>query len=216
MGFVAGALGDIQRRWETRRAEEAEARKEARLAAIRAQERSEDRAANKEMFDAQQAAINARDERNHEQQREFYTIQLENEAKRDERNFKQSLALQDRADARAAATAERSAARQEASALRAEQRAIAREKEKDSAASQFIEPSSGRIYNKPSGVDTIAFLQAMQTRHGRSLVPLSQYSQFSASIDDAGDGIMGAQRKPVANYSYTRDKNGNLTLQPSR
>ena len=201
MGFVAGALGDIQRRWETRRAEEAEARKEARLAAIRAQERSEDRAANKEMFDAQQAAINARDERSNEWQREFYKIQQEDATKREERNFKRSLALQ---------------ARQEASAIRAEQRAIDREKEKNSAASQFVEPSSGRIYNKPAGVDTIAFLQAMQTRHGRSLVPLSQYSQFSASSDDAGDGIMGAPRKPVANYSYTRDKNGNLTLQTSR
>lgn len=101
MGFVTGALGDVMRRREQSRLEEAEARKEARLAAIRAEERAQDREFTREQFNAQQEAMNTRDERNFEQQKEFFGIQSTEADKRDERNFEQQrqLAAEQRAHA---------------------------------------------------------------------------------------------------------------------
>ncbi|QNU16015.1 hypothetical protein [Thermomonas sp. XSG] len=49
MGFVSGALQDVARNRENRRLEEADARKEARLAAIRSEERRQDFAQRREL-----------------------------------------------------------------------------------------------------------------------------------------------------------------------
>lgn len=56
MGFATGALSDVLRRREQSRMEEAQALKEERLAAIRAQERGEDRAFSREQFEASKIA----------------------------------------------------------------------------------------------------------------------------------------------------------------
>lgn len=93
MGFATGALSDVMRRREQRKLEEAQALKEERLAAIRAEERGEDRAFTREQFAAQQEAMNTRDERNYEQQKEFFGMQTEVGDKRDERNFAQQRQL---------------------------------------------------------------------------------------------------------------------------
>lgn len=77
MGFVAGALGDIQRRWETRRAEEAEARKEARLAAIRAEERSQDYAIRKDLAEQELSARAAITEKELAARKEMQTEEIE-------------------------------------------------------------------------------------------------------------------------------------------
>lgn len=112
MGFFQGALSDVMRRREQSRLEEAEARKEARLAAIRAQERNEDREFTLEQFAAQQAALDARDERNFAQQKEFFGIQNEVANARDERNFQQQrqLAAEQRAFTAAEAAKSRATA----------------------------------------------------------------------------------------------------------
>ena len=109
MGFASGVLSDLQRRWETQRAQEAEAAKEQRLAAIRAVERSEDRQFTREQFTAQQTAMDKRDERNFGQQKELYELQDRKAAARDERNFAQQRQLA--AEGRAASAAEAAAGR---------------------------------------------------------------------------------------------------------
>lgn len=93
MGFVSGALQDVVRTRERQRLEEADARKEARLASIRAQERGEDREWTREQFAAQQAALDKRDDKNFGQQKEMYGIQSAEADKRDERNFAQQRQL---------------------------------------------------------------------------------------------------------------------------
>lgn len=115
MGFVTGALSDVMKRREQTRLEEAEARKEARLAAIRAEERNEDRAFSREQFNAQQEALNARDERNFDQQKEYFGMSTAEADKRDERNFAQQRQLA--AEQRAASAAEAAAGRKHSEKL---------------------------------------------------------------------------------------------------
>lgn len=68
MGFAAGALGATQRYFETQRAQEAERLKEERLAAIRASERAEDRAFQRETFELQSEREMSREERMQQRQ----------------------------------------------------------------------------------------------------------------------------------------------------
>lgn len=63
MGFAAGALQATGRYFETQRAQEAERLKEERLAAIRASERAEDRAFQRETFNLQSEREMSREER---------------------------------------------------------------------------------------------------------------------------------------------------------
>lgn len=78
IGFAEGFARTLQSAYQTKAAQEAEVAKEQRLAAIRAQERGEDRAFQSQMTERQLAAQEARDARMAEQQ-----------AQRDERTFSQ-------------------------------------------------------------------------------------------------------------------------------
>lgn len=63
MGFALGALKGASDFYQTQRAQEAERLKEERLAAVRARERGEDRAFQRETLQMQQSAQTERDER---------------------------------------------------------------------------------------------------------------------------------------------------------
>ena len=63
MGGALGALQGVQSFYQTQRAQEAERLKEERLAAIRAQERGEDRAFQRETFDLQAERELSREDR---------------------------------------------------------------------------------------------------------------------------------------------------------
>lgn len=207
MGFVTGALGDVLKRREQTRMEEAEALKEARLAAIRAQERGEDRAFTREQFEAQQAAMNARDERNFAQQKEFFAEQTAVAEKRDERNFAQQRQLTQE---------QRGFAASEAEKARAHAERVASGDSKESEARLFVDPKTGTTIPKPGGVRDTDFVLAMQ-RKGRNIVPMS--SGVSTAVvrggqDDAmgpmGGMPPGVQKPPKADFGFTYDKNGNL------
>lgn len=203
MGFIGGALQDVLRQRELKRLEAADELKRQRLEEIRIRERGEDRAFAREQFAAQQEAISMRDERNFEQSKELSAAQNAEMAKRDERNFRQSMALQDRADARAEASSARAEGRAEAAALRAEQREEAKLERQNMGAAQFIDTRTGTVVNKPGGVNTIDFLQAMQREHGRNLVPVSQYGQVASNMPSAETpGMMGAPRQAAPSMIY--------------
>ena len=93
MGFMTGALGDVMRRREQSRLEEAEARKEARLAAIRAQERvHEDELATGriKLTDTLTGAREAaNDTRQQDQTRLQYGLMADNQAASDARQAKE-------------------------------------------------------------------------------------------------------------------------------
>lgn len=184
MGFVTGALTDVVKRREQSRMEEAEARKEARLAAIRAQERREDRDFTREQFTAQQAALDARDERNFGQQKEFFDIQNKAANERDERNFRQQREL---------------AAEQRTHAERLARITAKSDENDETKARLFVDPKTGTTIPKPAGVKDTDFILAMQQRHGRNIVPMSAGAGTAIVRNGQDDGEMpppvGVQKK---------------------
>lgn len=115
LGFAGGFMSEMIRSRESARLLKAEELKEQRLAAIRAEERGEDRAWQREQFIAQQEAMTRRDERNFEQQGAMFEKQDAAAAVRDERNFAQQRQLA--AEGRAASSAEAAANRAHAEKL---------------------------------------------------------------------------------------------------
>lgn len=200
MGFVGGVLSDVQRRWQTKRAEEAEARKEARLAEIRAVERGEDRAASREMFDAQQASLDKRDERNFEQQKEILGetqtfAREQSQAEMAARAADRAAARGDAAAARAESRADRQAARGEAAA----ERAAARDDKSDTNKETiFYNPKTGATVVKPAGMNVSTFV-AGHAQKGRSLVPYSPGLMNNYGEDQFGAGSSGSTA-PTPSY----------------
>lgn len=89
MGFVTGALSDVMKRREQTRLEEAEARKEARLAAIRSEERIQDDALATERIKLTDTLTSTReaanDTRQQDQTRLQYRLMGDNQSASDAR-----------------------------------------------------------------------------------------------------------------------------------
>lgn len=83
IGFAEGAARTYMQAYQTKRAQEIEEARVARLEAIRAQERGEDRAFQREQTDRQLAAQEARDTRTAQQQAERDARLFEQQAQRD-------------------------------------------------------------------------------------------------------------------------------------
>lgn len=190
MGFVGGVLSDVKNRWETERAQAAEEAKEQRLLAIRQQERGEDRAFTREQFAAQQTAMDKRDERNYEQQTEFFEKQEGAASKRDERNFGQQRQLA--AEARDASAAENAANRAHSEKL-AGMRTPA---EKSPRIQSFVGESSKRTVNLD--MNNPRHVQALQDwQRKESVRPAAAVGQYEEPETEVGAGAAGA-RSPAS------------------
>ncbi len=100
MGFALGALQGAQQAWQTQRAQEAERLREERQAALRAQQRGEDRAFQQQVFERNAAREDQRFDRQLEvtqaQQAEAVQRQIDAERRAEER----AIAGETRAEAR--------------------------------------------------------------------------------------------------------------------
>lgn len=140
MGFVGGVLTDVKNRWETKRAQEAEAAKEARLAAIRAEERKQEFAQRKELTEYEMGERKALAAQEMAGRKELTEIEVGSREKMTNAEL-------------AARAADRAARERESAADRATRLATARigaggsEKDKPVKMESFVGEKSGRVVN---------------------------------------------------------------------
>ena len=193
MGFVAGALGDIQRRWETRRAEEAEARKEARLAAIRAEERSQDYAIRKDLAEQELSARAAILEKELAVRKEMQTEEIES---------RKSISAAENA-ARMQIAREERAARIEAARISAS--GSGQREGRSASMKTYRGEKSGRTVNldmnDPKDVATLKNWQRSE-----SVLPFSPaLMDVEDPADDGGGRPYGPRTQPPAQSSFAYD-----------
>lgn len=200
MGFASGVLSDLQRRWETQRAQEAEIAKEQRLAAIRSAERAEDN-------ELATGRIKLTDslERSRQEDTQAHAIALS-----DKQNAAQLA--RDRANDAAAnarlAISEGGANARHGSSLaesRKVREAVVPEHMKERL---FIDPKTNITIPKPEGVSDAEFVKQMQLRHKRNIVPYSP-GLMGQPLDPLTTPTAGAQpaaakpKDPFAGYGAT-------------
>lgn len=203
MGFAAGALGDVVKRREQIRLEEAEARKEARLAAIRAEERKQD----------------------FEQRKELTQYELDERAKMAAEELKgrkelTQMELASREKLLAAELAARAKQNSEDNAVRLQTARISASTQKSgnlpstSEEALFVD-SKGNVYTKPAGTTTTDFVRSVQKNRNVNILPYSPTMGNTLMRSAQKDQGMlppvaaGAAPAKKADLGYTLDKNGN-------
>lgn len=165
MGFASGVLSDLQRRWETQRAQEAEIAKEQRLAAIRSAERAEDNELATGRIKLTDSLERSRQEDAQAHATTLSDKQIAAQLARDKANDAA-------ANTRLAISEGGANARHESSLAesRKVREAVVPEHMKERL---FIDPKTNLTIPKPEGVSDAEFVKQMQLRHKRNIVPYS-------------------------------------------
>lgn len=165
MGFASGVLSDLQRRWETQRAQEAEIAKEKRLAAIRSAERAEDNELATGRIKLTDSLERSRQEDAQAHATTLSDKQIAAQLARDKANDAA-------ANTRLAISEGGANARHESSLAesRKVREAVVPEHMKERL---FIDPKTNLTIPKPEGVSDAEFVKQMQLRHKRNIVPYS-------------------------------------------
>lgn len=165
MGFASGVLSDLQRRWETQRAQEAEIAKEQRLAAIRSAERAEDNELATGRIKLTDSLERSRQEDAQAHATTLSDKQIAAQLARDKAN--DAAANTRLAISEGGANARHGSSLAESRKVR---EAVVPEHMKERL---FIDPKTNLTIPKPEGVSDAEFVKQMQLRHKRNIVPYS-------------------------------------------